>query len=169
MFYLYFIKVYGNKQIVMEKDEVDELKKFENTGLVLIGFKPMDRLKLHHHIWPALFIYPEEDQITGKNLFVDFCTFFISYGFLAWWELINSQNSFIIIHNTLLGSSCVFTALLQKCSERNVFALCKFTARRNTPPRFVALVPQREVLDSQVQAAPPGTTCHFIAKYYSQY
>lgn len=80
----------------------------------------------------------------------------------------SSQDAFSIIHNTLPGSSCVFTALLQRCSERNVFALCKFTSRRNTPPRFVALVPQREVLDnSQVQAAPPGTTCHLKAKYYS--
>ncbi|KAL6475265.1 hypothetical protein MHYP_G00163050 [Metynnis hypsauchen] len=111
-------QVYGNKQIVMEKDEVDEIKKFDDPGLVLMGFKPMDRLKLHHHIRPALFVYPEEDQVTGN--------------------------------------SCVFTALLQKCSEKNVFALCKYTARRNTPPRFVALVPQREVLDGQVQAVPPG-------------
>ncbi|MCJ8738521.1 hypothetical protein PDJAM_G00036500 [Pangasius djambal] len=85
-------QVYGSKQIVMEKDEVDEIKKFDNPG-----------------------------------------------------------------------SSCVFTALLQRCSERNVFALCKLTSRRNTPPRFVALVPQREVLDSsQVQAAPPGFHAIFL-------
>ncbi|XP_060795804.1 X-ray repair cross-complementing protein 6 [Neoarius graeffei] len=118
-------QVYGNKQIVMEKDEVDEIKKFDEPGLVLMGFKPMDRLKLHHHIRPALFIYPEEEQVTG--------------------------------------SSCVFTALLQKCSERNVFALCKFTSRRNTPPRFVALVPQTEVLEnSVVQVAPPGFHAIFL-------
>lgn len=66
MFCLCFIKFYGNKQIVMEKDEVDEIKKFYNPGLVLIGFKPMDCLKLHHHLRPALFIYPEEEQVTGK-------------------------------------------------------------------------------------------------------
>uniref|UniRef100_A0A8B9HRG8 DNA helicase n=1 Tax=Astyanax mexicanus TaxID=7994 RepID=A0A8B9HRG8_ASTMX len=118
-------QVYGNKQIVMEKDEVDEIKKFDDPGMVLIGFKPMDRLKRHHHIRPALFIYPEEDQVTG--------------------------------------SSCVLTALLQRCSERNVFALCKYTPRRNTPPRFVALVPQREVLDnSQVQVAPAGFHAIFL-------
>ncbi|XP_062859201.1 X-ray repair cross-complementing protein 6 [Trichomycterus rosablanca] len=118
-------QVYGHKQIVMEKDEVDEIKKFDDPGLVLIGFKPMERLKLHHHLRPALFIYPEEEQVTGN--------------------------------------SCVFTTLLQKCSERNVFALCKYTSRRNTPPRFVALVPQREILDpSQVQAAPPGFHVIFL-------
>lgn len=62
------LKVYGNKQIVMEKDEVDEIKKFDDPGLVLIGFKPMDRLKMHHHIRPSLFIYPEEDQMIGKSI-----------------------------------------------------------------------------------------------------
>lgn len=72
MFSVGFIKVYGNKQIVMEKGEVDELKKFDNPGLVLIGFKPMERLKLYYHIRPALFIYPEEEQVTGKDLIVDF-------------------------------------------------------------------------------------------------
>ncbi|KAL7857038.1 hypothetical protein SRHO_G00159370 [Serrasalmus rhombeus] len=117
-------QVYGNKQIVMEKDEVDEIKKFDDPGLVLMGFKPMDRLKLHHHVRPTLFVYPEEDQVTGN--------------------------------------SCVFTALLQKCSEKNVFALCKYTPRRNSPPRFVALVPQREVLDGQVQAVPPGFHAIFL-------
>ncbi|XP_051524141.1 X-ray repair cross-complementing protein 5-like [Myxocyprinus asiaticus] len=118
-------QVYGNKQIVMVKDEVDEIKKFDDPGLVLMGFKPMDRLKLHHHLRPALFIYPEEEQISG--------------------------------------SSCMFTALLLKCSEKNAFALCKYIPRRNTPPRFVALVPQREELDkSQTQATPPGFHVIFL-------
>lgn len=88
MLSLWFIKVYGNKKIVMEKDEVDEIKKFDDPGLVLMGFKPMDRLKLHHHIRPALFIYPEEEQVTGKALFVTFLYSFdlnlnACYGFLA--------------------------------------------------------------------------------------
>jgi len=52
----------------------------------------------------------------------------------------------------------MFTALLLKCSEKNVFALCRYIPRRNTPPRFVALVPQREELDQcQTQATPPGS------------
>lgn len=37
-------------------------------------------------------------------------------------------------------------------------ALCRYTIRQNTPPRFVALVPQEEELDEQkVQISPPGT------------
>ncbi|XP_023849095.1 X-ray repair cross-complementing protein 5 [Salvelinus sp. IW2-2015] len=112
-------QVYAGRQIVMEKDEVDVIKKFSDPGLELIGFKPMERLKLHHQLRSALFIYPEEEAVTG--------------------------------------SACVFTALLCRCSERNVFALCKYTRIRNSPPRFIALVPQREELDEgQVQIEAPG-------------
>lgn len=57
--------MYGKKQIVMDKDEVDAIKKFDDPGLVLIGFKPMERLKVHHHIRPSVFIYPEESEVKG--------------------------------------------------------------------------------------------------------
>lgn len=112
-------QVYGKKQIVMETDEVDAIKKFEDPGMFLIGFKPMERLKRHHHIRPAVFLYPEENEVKG--------------------------------------SACLFSALLTKCSERNVFALCRHVSRRNYPPRFVALVPQKEEVDEgKVQISPPG-------------
>uniref|UniRef100_A0A8C5GYU0 DNA helicase n=1 Tax=Gouania willdenowi TaxID=441366 RepID=A0A8C5GYU0_GOUWI len=112
-------QTYGKKQIEMEKDEVDFIKKFDDPGLVLMGFKPMEKLKLHHHIKPSVFLYPEEGEIKG--------------------------------------SACLFSALLKKCSEKNVYALCRCIARRNNPPRFVALVPQNEeVDDAKVQINPPG-------------
>ncbi|CAG5910240.1 unnamed protein product [Menidia menidia] len=112
-------QVYGNKQIVMERDEVDAIKKFDDPGMFLIGFKPMEKLKLHHHIRPSVFLYPEEGEVKG--------------------------------------SACLFAALLKKCSERNVFALCRCISRRNYPPRFVALVPQKEEVDEgNVQITPPG-------------
>lgn len=59
-------QVYGKKQIVMENDEVDSIKKFEDPCFHLIGFKPLKMLKIHHHIHPALFIYPEEDAVKGR-------------------------------------------------------------------------------------------------------
>ncbi|XP_029383648.1 X-ray repair cross-complementing protein 6 [Echeneis naucrates] len=112
-------QVYGRKKIVMERDEVDAIKKFSDPGLFLIGFKPMERLKVHHHIRPAVFLYPEENEVKG--------------------------------------SACLFSALLTKCSEKNVFALCRCIARRNYPPRFVALVPQKEEIDeAKIQITPPG-------------
>ncbi|XP_061612321.1 X-ray repair cross-complementing protein 6 isoform X2 [Phyllopteryx taeniolatus] len=112
-------QVYGNKQIVMEREEVDAIKKFDDPGLFLIGFKAMEKLKVYHHIRPAVFLYPEEGEVKG--------------------------------------SSCLFSALLTKCIERNVFALCRCISRRNYPPRFVALVPQKEEVDEgKVQTTPPG-------------
>lgn len=49
----------------MEKDEVASIKKFGEPEMYLIGFKPMEKLKLHHHIRPAVFLYPEEDEVKG--------------------------------------------------------------------------------------------------------
>ncbi|NWT15269.1 XRCC6 protein, partial [Vireo altiloquus] len=61
------------------------------------------------------------------------------------------------------GSTTLFNALLMKCLEREMMMLCRYTARRNVPPRFVALVPQEEELDEQkVQIAPPGFHMIFL-------
>ncbi|XP_054657232.1 X-ray repair cross-complementing protein 6 [Grus americana] len=118
-------QTYGNRQIVLEKEETEELKRFDSPGLFLIGFKPLSMLKQHHHIRPSQFIYPEESLVSG--------------------------------------STTLFNALLTKCLEREVMALCRYTARRNIPPRFVALVPQEEEVDEQkVQIAPPGFHIIFL-------
>jgi len=55
------------------------------------------------------------------------------------------------------GSTVLFTALLKKCIEKGVVAICRYTARKNTPPRLVALFPQAEEVDERkVQVVPPG-------------
>lgn len=57
----------------------------------------------------------------------------------------------------LLGSSTLFSALLTKCVEKEVIAVCRYTARKNVSPYFVALVPQEEELDDQnIQVTPAG-------------
>lgn len=51
----------------------------------------------------------------------------------------------------------LFTALLQKCIERNVIALCRYTPRATSVTDIVALVPQEEeVGDDDLQISPPG-------------
>ncbi|XP_019370638.1 PREDICTED: X-ray repair cross-complementing protein 6 isoform X2 [Gavialis gangeticus] len=118
-------QTYGNRQIVLEKEETEELKKFDSPGLVLIGFKPLAMLKQHHHIKPCQFIYPEESLMSG--------------------------------------SMTLFNALLTKCLEKEVMALCRYVPRRNTPPYFVAMIPQEEELDEQnVQTASPGFHLIFL-------
>ncbi|OBS68831.1 hypothetical protein A6R68_02621 [Neotoma lepida] len=51
---------YGSRQIVLEKEETEELKRFDEPGLILMGFKPSVMLKKHHYLRPSLFVYPEE-------------------------------------------------------------------------------------------------------------
>ncbi|NWY43154.1 XRCC6 protein, partial [Sylvia atricapilla] len=61
-------QTYGKRQIVLEKEETEELKRFDSPGLFLIGFKPLSMLKHHHHIRPSQFIYPEESLVRGSTV-----------------------------------------------------------------------------------------------------
>ncbi|KAF6122657.1 X-ray repair cross complementing 6 [Phyllostomus discolor] len=118
-------RIYRSRQIILEKEETEQLKRFDEPGLVLIGFKPLVMLKKHHYVRPALFMYPEESLVNG--------------------------------------SSTLFSALLTKCLEKEVMAVCRYTPRQNIPPYFVALVPQEEELDDQkIQVAPPGFHLIFL-------
>lgn len=116
---------FGTRQIVLEKEETEELKRFDEPGLILMGFKPMVMLKNHHYLRPSLFLYPEESLVNG--------------------------------------SSTLFSALLTKCVEKEVIAVCRYTARKNVSPYFVALVPQEEELDDQnIQVTPAGFQLVFL-------
>lgn len=65
--------------------------------------------------------------------------------------------------SSVIGSTCMFTAMLRKCLEKEVVAICKYIPRKNTPPRFVALWPQKEELDEHnIQAVPPGFHVIFL-------
>lgn len=57
---------YAGKKIYMEIDELKQIKSFGDSGLTLLGFKPLACLKPHHHLRPAQFIYPDELRITGS-------------------------------------------------------------------------------------------------------
>uniref|UniRef100_A0A8C5P196 X-ray repair complementing defective repair in Chinese hamster cells 6 n=1 Tax=Jaculus jaculus TaxID=51337 RepID=A0A8C5P196_JACJA len=118
-------QIYGSRQIVLEKEETEAVKQFDEPGLILLGFKPTVMLKKHHYLRPSLFVYPEESLLTG--------------------------------------SSALFSALLTKCLEKQVMAVCRYTPRKNTSPYFVALVPQEEELDGQkIQVTPPGFQLVFL-------
>ncbi|XP_070552798.1 X-ray repair cross-complementing protein 6-like [Ptychodera flava] len=116
---------FGGRRIIFDADEVTEIKKFGDPGMVLMGFKPRSSLKRYHHVRPAQFIHPDENSVTG--------------------------------------STSLFSALLQKCVARDVIAICKIVARKNSPPRFVALLPQEEELDDHnVQLTPAGFHVIFL-------
>ncbi|KAL5006717.1 hypothetical protein ScPMuIL_015523 [Solemya velum] len=110
---------YGGKRICFENDEVAEMKRFEKPGFYLMGFKPANRIKRHHHVRPSSFIYPDESNI--------------------------------------IGSTTCFTALMKESLESSMYPICKHINGKNVAPRFVALIPQEEVLDeNKVQITPPG-------------
>uniref|UniRef100_A0A5S6R635 ATP-dependent DNA helicase 2 subunit 1 n=1 Tax=Trichuris muris TaxID=70415 RepID=A0A5S6R635_TRIMR len=61
------------------------------------------------------------------------------------------------------GSSKFFIALLTKCLERKVTAICRLAARQNTSPRLVALLPQAETYDANAaQMESPGFHVVFL-------
>lgn len=61
------------------------------------------------------------------------------------------------------GSTTLFSALLGRCIARDVVPICRFIPRRNSPPRFVALLPQEEELDEHNnQVRPPGFHVIFL-------
>ncbi|XP_077994569.1 X-ray repair cross-complementing protein 6-like [Glandiceps talaboti] len=118
-------QTFGGRRIIFDADEVTEIKKFDQPGIVLMGFKPRSSLKRYHHVRAAQFIYPDENSVTG--------------------------------------STPLFSALLQKCQARDVIAVCRLIARKNSPPRFIALLPQAEELDEHnVQITPPGFHVIFL-------
>ncbi|XP_033119384.1 X-ray repair cross-complementing protein 5-like [Anneissia japonica] len=121
-------QTFGGRKIAFEKDELKEMKKFGDPGLVLLGFKPKSYVKNHFHFKSSQFLFPDESRIKG--------------------------------------STTAFSALLQKCIDRDVVPICQYISRQNTPPRCVALVGQKEELDDQnMQVQPSGF--HLIFLPYS--
>ena len=57
---------YVSVQVIFEKEEVDSLKSFAEPSLLLLGFKPKERLKPHYYTKPANFIYPDE-SVSGSR------------------------------------------------------------------------------------------------------
>lgn len=47
--------------------------------------------------------------------------------------------------SVITGSKQLFAAMLQKCLDKDVVAICRLVARYNSAPTFVALLPQPEV------------------------
>jgi ATP-dependent DNA helicase 2 subunit 1 len=58
----------------------------------------------------------------------------------------------------ILDSRKVFTALLEKCAEKGVMAICRFVPRKTSVARMVAMIPQLEIInaENEVQEAQPG-------------
>ncbi|KAF3823767.1 hypothetical protein GH733_007235 [Mirounga leonina] len=50
-----------------KKEETEELKCFDEPGLIPIGFKPLMMLKKRHYLRPSLFVHPEESLVSAEG------------------------------------------------------------------------------------------------------
>lgn len=60
-------QTYGGQRICFENDEVVEMKRFDPSGLYLMGFKPQSTFKKYFKVKPSSFIYPDETNILGST------------------------------------------------------------------------------------------------------
>eukprot|EP01134_Creolimax_fragrantissima_P005622 CFRG5622T1 len=109
----------GGKKTYIGSDLNKAMKTLCPQGLLLLGFKPLDRIKVHHNYHTVDFVYPDDSSVEN--------------------------------------SSALFASLCLRCEAKNVAAICRLTPRSGQP-RLVALLPQREIrdTDSNEQLVPPG-------------
>lgn len=58
---------YGGEKVVFDADEVKSIKNFGEPGLLLMGFKPRDRLKWSYNVKNSSFCFPDESVVKGSN------------------------------------------------------------------------------------------------------
>ena len=61
----------GEKKVEFTKEEINKIKDFGEPGLVLLGFKPRDKLKIYHNIKAPYFIYPDDERVENSGKFFD--------------------------------------------------------------------------------------------------
>lgn len=57
---------YGGAKVIFKDAELKQIKEIDSTGLVLMGFKPFDAIKVHFNFKNSYFIYPDDAQFTDS-------------------------------------------------------------------------------------------------------
>ncbi|CEL91928.1 unnamed protein product [Vitrella brassicaformis CCMP3155] len=60
---------YGGEQVKITKKEIAQIKKFDEPGMKLLGFKPKSSIKLDHIVENSKFIYPNKNRVKGSRVF----------------------------------------------------------------------------------------------------
>uniref|UniRef100_A0A914MUG2 Ku domain-containing protein n=1 Tax=Meloidogyne incognita TaxID=6306 RepID=A0A914MUG2_MELIC len=63
-----FSKNVGGVNVVLGREELEKLRRFDRPGITVIGFKPLHLLKPSHRMSPAKFIYPLDDLVSGSSV-----------------------------------------------------------------------------------------------------
>ena len=60
------IQTWAGKEIVFEKEEIQNMRKIGKHGLHVLGFKPRSAaVKAWYHVRNSQFIYPNEERVKG--------------------------------------------------------------------------------------------------------
>ncbi|KAL4483805.1 hypothetical protein ABPG72_006180 [Tetrahymena utriculariae] len=57
----------GGEKIKVSKNDINEIKAFEEPGMRLIGFKPAGTLKAYHNYRTSYFVYPDDYHVKGSS------------------------------------------------------------------------------------------------------
>ncbi|KAL2653061.1 hypothetical protein R1flu_021189 [Riccia fluitans] len=58
---------YSGKKVLLNTDEIVEVKKITNVQLQLVGFKPLECLRDYYNLRPPTFLYPDDEAISGST------------------------------------------------------------------------------------------------------
>ena len=58
---------FGGEHVLFTPEELKEIRNFGDPILRIIGFKPVETLKLWHNMRPSYFIYPSDAAVTGST------------------------------------------------------------------------------------------------------
>ncbi|XP_058447488.1 ATP-dependent DNA helicase 2 subunit 1 isoform X2 [Malaya genurostris] len=62
------VQTIGGEKITFTVNEIANMKQLIQPGLQLLGFKPLSKLCLANHIRSSLFLYPDENGVSGSTL-----------------------------------------------------------------------------------------------------
>lgn len=57
----------GGVDVILDREELEKLRRFDRPGITVIGFKPLFLLKTSHRMSSAKYIYPLENVINGSS------------------------------------------------------------------------------------------------------
>ena len=61
----------GGEKVLLNTDDIKQIKFFDTVGMKLMGFKPKSCLKVFHNIKHSYFVYPDEKRVTGSSQVTD--------------------------------------------------------------------------------------------------
>ncbi len=164
--YNFVQKAYKPTKVKLAKDSNDEVKvqrSFINhtTGAPLL---PSEINKFQEYGGKRIkFTIDEVKSLTMMDgvLGLKLCGF-KPFSSMRWGDFVRSGN-FLYPEETLIkGSRTLFAALLIKCLEKKVYAICSYKARDSSGPSLVALVPQAEEKKDGRQLRPGGFHLVFL-------